>query len=248
MAVRSSSESGRTRWDLFAEAMQSWASTVRLAILLILYSTPPCGAGYLVVRVIEAYLHRQLWLLLSRRDFAFGGGPSCSACGLPRHQPVPQGGRVGPDPDQPHGPAAEFGGPAGPPLGIVDLLGERRGQQHRAAVRTDLPGGGRHPRVLVHLDVLVVPPALALTGGPPGRGQRGRDERPVHGVLVQQGRGRRQPGQQPPRHRALPGSGRPGHHPGRSAGIHAPEDRDPGPPLGGTGGTAIVSRAVAVVG
>jgi hypothetical protein len=58
MAVRSPRKSGRTRWDLFAEAIQGgWASTARLAVLLILSSTPACGAGLLIFHLIEAYLH-----------------------------------------------------------------------------------------------------------------------------------------------------------------------------------------------
>lgn len=64
MAVIASSKLGRTRWDVFAEAIQGgWASTTRLAVLLVLCSTPPCGACILAFRLIEAYLHHRLYEL-----------------------------------------------------------------------------------------------------------------------------------------------------------------------------------------
>src|SRR5580704_18038080 len=82
-------------------------------------------------------------------------------------QPVAHGGRIGPDPDQVHGPAAQFGRPGAPPADVVDLPGERAGQQDGAAVRADLAGGGRHPGVLVHLDVLSYHGPSRSPGGRP---------------------------------------------------------------------------------
>lgn len=66
-AVIAPSEFGRTRWDVFAEAIQGgWASTTRLAVLLVLRSTPPCGACLLVFRLIQVYLlhrlHKLFWV------------------------------------------------------------------------------------------------------------------------------------------------------------------------------------------
>jgi hypothetical protein len=82
MAVRSSSKSGRNRWDLFAEAIQGgWAATTRLAILLVLYSTPTCGAGFLAFRLIAAYLHHRLHTLVTGSvsgGRAGGGQPPAS--------------------------------------------------------------------------------------------------------------------------------------------------------------------------
>ena len=135
------------------------------------------------------------------------------APGSPGREPAAQGGGVRPDPDQAHHPAAELGDPGPPPAGVVDLPGERPRQQDRAAVRADLARGGRHARVLVRLDMLVVPRALALAGRTVGRRERRRDERTVHGVLVEQRRHRCERRQQQPRDRALACPRRPGHHP-----------------------------------
>src|SRR5262249_37081001 len=124
----------------------------------------------------------------------------------------------------------ELRGPRPPPAGIVDVLGERRGQQHGAAVGADLPRRGGHPRVLVDLDVLVVPRALALPRGP-SRGGEGRGhEGPVHRVLVQQRRGRPERRQQQAGDRALPGSRRAGHHPRRRPPVMASRRGGPGGP------------------
>src|ERR1700683_3423552 len=83
----------------------------------------------------------------------------------------------------------------------------------------DLAGGSRHSGVLVHLDVLVVPRTLALPRGAVRGRQKGRHERPVHRVLIEQGRRRFERGEQEVGDRGLTGAGRPGYHPrwGRNA-------------------------------
>jgi hypothetical protein len=131
----------------------------------------------------------------------------------PRGQAAPQGGGVGPHPDQAHGAAAEVGDPRPPAAGVVDLPGERGRQQDRAAVAPDLASRRGHPAVLVHLDVIVVPRALALTRRPPGRGQGGGHERAVHRVLVQQRGHRPQAREQDACDRGLAGPRRAGHYP-----------------------------------
>ena len=135
-------------------------------------------------------------------------------------QPASQRGRVGAHPDQPDGRPAELVGPLRPARRVVDRRGERAGDQHGAAVGADLPGDGGEPGVLVHLDVRVVPVALALAGGPPGRGERRGDEPAVHGVLVQQRGHRVEQGEQPLGHRGLARPRRPRHDPHVRA--HAP--------------------------
>ena len=94
-------------------------------------------------------------------------------------------------------------------------------QQHRAAVGADLTGGGGHARVLVHLDVLVVPGALALVRRTPGGGQRRSDEAAVERVLVEQRRHRapRLPKrrEQQVGDRRLARARSTGHHPDRGA-------------------------------
>src|SRR5580693_8777555 len=83
----------------------------------------------------------------------------------------------------------------------------------------DLAGGSRLSGVLVHLDVLVVPRTLPLPRRTVRGREKGRHERPVHRVLVEQGRRRLERGEQEIGDRGLTGAGRPGYHPswGRNA-------------------------------
>src|SRR6185437_9700117 len=105
---------------------------------------------------------------------------------------------------------------------VVDLGGERAGEQDRAAMAADLASRGGHPGVLVLLDVLVVPGSLALPWWPSGGGEDGGDERREHRVLVQQSWRRHQRGEEQPGDGALAGAGRAGHDPGRGEVAHEP--------------------------
>ena len=62
MAVRSTVQGkwGRTRWDVFAEAIEGgWVKTARLAVLLVVRGAPPCGAVVYVLHLVVVYLsHR----------------------------------------------------------------------------------------------------------------------------------------------------------------------------------------------
>jgi hypothetical protein len=147
----------------------------------------------------------------------------------PLRQPPPQGPLIRPHPDQAHVAAAELAGPPAPGACVVNLLGERAHQQHRAAVVPDLAGGCRHPAVLVDLYVLVVPGSLALARIPAGRGQRGGHERPVHRVLVEHGRGRSKCRRQQAGDRGLAGAGRTRDDPRGRRPVHAQREYRPGP-------------------
>jgi hypothetical protein len=62
MAVRSPvpGKWGRTRWDVFAEAIEGgWVKTARLAVLLVVYGAPPCGAAVYALHLVVAYLHHR---------------------------------------------------------------------------------------------------------------------------------------------------------------------------------------------
>jgi hypothetical protein len=144
-------------------------------------------------------------------------------------QPLPQGPLVRPHPDQAHVAAAEQASPPAPGACVVNLLGERRHQQHRAAMVPDLARGGRHPAVLVNLYVLVVPGALALARVAAGRGQRGGQERPVHRVLVEHGRGRIERHRKQAGGRGLAGPGRARDDPRGRRPVHAQRGYRPGP-------------------
>ena len=87
--------------------------------------------------------------------------------GCAPHQPVAQRRGVGAHPHQPHRLTAEGHPERRPRRRLVDLGRERSRQQHRTAVVPDLTGRRGHSRVLVQLDVPVVPGALALPGGRP---------------------------------------------------------------------------------
>ena len=101
-----------------------------------------------------------------------------------------------PDPHEPDRIAPELGDPLPPALGVTDPAGEGRHEQDRASPFADLPRDRRHPAVLVDLDVLVVPGALALAVRATRDGEGGGHEAAVEGVLVQQGGHRPQQGQE----------------------------------------------------
>ena len=89
-----------------------------------------------------------------------------------------------------------------------------------------------HARVLVDLDVLVVPRALALTGRAAGRRQRRCHERPVHRVLVRRaGGGTSEASRMPATLLLRPPAGRP--RPQAGAGTLMPSE-DMGPEMAGS--------------